>query len=151
MGRWKDLQNDPQYQLLVRQHRATLDVAAQIEAQMRAQGVKKSGLAERLDKTRAWISKLLHGGQNLTVFTIVEVANALNSDVGIQLVPRTAATASFRSGRGWRIEKMEVPGGDLASVSVGGERGQVQVQTVSSATSSIPASWSDVPGLKVAA
>lgn len=88
MGRWAERHKNGQLSLGVRQHMATLEVARQIEGQMQSAGIKRSQLAERLGKSRAWISKLLHGGQNVTVFTLVEVADALGFDLDVKLRPR---------------------------------------------------------------
>jgi transcriptional regulator with XRE-family HTH domain len=81
----------PASQLGVKQHRVTLDLAEKLTAAMNARGIKASHLAEKLGKSRAWISKFLHGGRNTTFFTAVEIADALGLDVEVRFVERNAA------------------------------------------------------------
>lgn len=88
MGKWADRKKNPKYGLLMRQNAATFGLADEIQRAMALRGVRQADLSSRLSKTRAWVSKLLNGDQNLTVFTIVEVADALNFDVSFNLVPR---------------------------------------------------------------
>jgi hypothetical protein len=72
----------------VRQHRVVLDFLTDLENQMRRQQVKQVGLAEKIGKTRAWVSKVFRRKPNLTFFTAVELADALGMDVQVRAVPR---------------------------------------------------------------
>lgn len=72
----------------VRQYRVVLDFVTDLENEMRRQNVKQIGLADKLGKTRAWISKIFRKKPNLTFFTAVELANALGMDVQVRAVSR---------------------------------------------------------------
>jgi transcriptional regulator with XRE-family HTH domain len=84
---WASRNNDPKRKLGAKQHKVTLDVMEGLRGLMKRKNVKQTDLAGRLGKTRAWISKLLHGGQNVTLFTVVEMADALGFDVRVDFVP----------------------------------------------------------------
>jgi transcriptional regulator with XRE-family HTH domain len=79
---------DPAFQFHVKQYRAVLDFLTDIEDEMRAQKMKRSSLAEALGKTRAWISKVFRTQPNLTFFTAVQLADALDMDVEVHAVKR---------------------------------------------------------------
>jgi len=61
-----------------------LDVNERILTAMERAGVRKADLAERLGTSRAYITKLLGGPENLTLKTLVRVAMALNSRVELR-------------------------------------------------------------------
>ena len=84
----------------VRQHAATVTFATQVELAMRDRGIRKKDLAAIIGKTRAWISKVLHGPRNLTFFTAVELADAIGYDLDIKVVPRDFMQVEFPFVRG---------------------------------------------------
>jgi Helix-turn-helix. len=79
-------QDSPAYQTEL----LLLDINEQIVERMVAQGVKRAELARRLGFTRAFVTRLLNGKPNLTLKTLVEVANALDMDLDMRLKPRYA-------------------------------------------------------------
>lgn len=81
---WKD---DPDYEL----EGVLLDVTEQIARALIAQGMKRSELAERLGTSRAYVTKLLDGQENMTLKTLVRVANALEMKVDTRFIPREQA------------------------------------------------------------
>ncbi|RKG67882.1 XRE family transcriptional regulator [Corallococcus sp. CA054B] len=87
---WADRVKSAAFQLEVKKHRVTLDVAERLAEAMKARGMKASQLAEKLGKSRAWISKFLHGGRNTSFFTAVEIADALGLDIEVRLVERAS-------------------------------------------------------------
>lgn len=66
-----------------------LEVEEAIHTSMEARGMSRSELAERLGTSRAFVTKLLGGQENLTLKTLVRVANALEMKVETKFVPRT--------------------------------------------------------------
>ncbi len=68
-----------------------LDINEGLWAAMQARGVSRSDLAERLGTSRAYVTKLLDGQENMTLKTLVRVANALDMKVATKLVPRERA------------------------------------------------------------
>jgi transcriptional regulator with XRE-family HTH domain len=62
--------------------------AVAVEHLLDFRNLKKKDLAERLNVSRPYISKILRGDANLTIETIGRLAYALNSDVSINLTPK---------------------------------------------------------------
>lgn len=78
----------PGVRLGVKQFRLVLEFATAIEDELLRRRMKKSAFAIVLGKSKAWVSKVLRKKQNLTFFTAVEIADALDMDVKIHVVPR---------------------------------------------------------------
>ena len=90
MGKLADRLKEKSFELRLKQEMASLEIAESIHDEMEKQGISQADLAARLKKSAAWISKVLHGGRNLELFTAVEFADALNCNVGFTLVHRHA-------------------------------------------------------------
>ena len=86
---WKD---DPDYIY----EGLVLDFTEQVVAKMIATDTRRSQLAERLGTSRAYVTKLLDGQENMTLKTIVRVANALDLKVDLKLRPQDAAPRTKR-------------------------------------------------------
>ena len=86
---WKD---DPDYIY----EGLVLDFTEQVVGKMIATNLRRSELAERLGTSRAYITKLLDGQENMTLKTIVRVATALDLKVDLKLRPREAAPKAKR-------------------------------------------------------
>lgn len=84
--RLKELQDDVGFLL----EEAILEVTEAICKEMEKQKVSRADLAKRLNKSRAFITRMLNGQPNLTIKTMVEVANALDSKIHPQLVRKTS-------------------------------------------------------------
>lgn len=72
------------FRLGVKQHALVLEFTTAAEDAMNASGITQSDLAKRLGKSRSWVSKIFRRKPNLTFFTAVEVADALEMDVEIR-------------------------------------------------------------------
>ena len=79
--------HDPDYEL----YGVLLDVTEGIVKRMIEQGVRRTDLAERLGTSRAYVTKLLDGQENMTLKTLVRVANALEMKVDTKFIPRERA------------------------------------------------------------
>ena len=92
---------DPDYEF----DRLAIEIGEQIVAHMERQEVSQSDLARRLGVSRARISQILRGSDNLTLKSIVAVAVGLDCRVGFRLYgSRTAANGAARvSAQDWRI------------------------------------------------
>jgi HTH-type transcriptional regulator/antitoxin HipB len=66
----------------------------EIQRSMKAQGVSRKALAERMEVTPSRVTKLLSGEENLTVLTMVKVALALGLKVEPKLTKLGAADSS---------------------------------------------------------
>jgi hypothetical protein len=77
------------FRLRVKQHAAVLDFVTELEDAMSSRNMTQGALASVLDKSRAWVSKVLRRKPNLTFFTAVELADAVGMDMKISLTDRT--------------------------------------------------------------
>jgi transcriptional regulator with XRE-family HTH domain len=62
---------------LLRQEELILEVTEALASALSREDVTKAQLAERLGKSKAFVSQILAGGRNLTLRTVADVANAL--------------------------------------------------------------------------
>lgn len=68
-----------------------LKIFNQIDAEMKRQGITQTELARRAQVNRAFVSRILNNPGNVTLSTIVALANALDLEVQVpELTPRTA-------------------------------------------------------------
>ncbi|MCC6387110.1 MAG: helix-turn-helix transcriptional regulator [Dehalococcoidia bacterium] len=76
--------DDPEYlfELLA------IDIGEAIVARMEALGLNRAQLAERMGVSRARISQVLGGHDNLTLKTLVAVAHALDASLSVGFEPR---------------------------------------------------------------
>ena len=66
---------------------AKSDIAVLIHDQMETRGVSCSELSRRLGKSRAYVSKMLGGGTNMTIETLVGIARVLDCHFS-EFIPR---------------------------------------------------------------
>ena len=64
-----------------------LDITETIRTKLKEKGIKQTKLAERLNVSSAAISKLLRGESNFTIKKLVEIAEAIELKLEINLVP----------------------------------------------------------------
>ena len=69
------------HQKLVAQERLILQVTESIHEQMHAMGVNRVQLAERLGKSKAYVSQLLSGNRNMTLRSLADISFALHKDI----------------------------------------------------------------------
>lgn len=74
-------------QRLLRQEDLIFDTTEALAVALEKSGLNKTQLANRLEKTKAFVTQLLGGGRNLTLRTIADVSYALNCRPEIRLVP----------------------------------------------------------------
>jgi transcriptional regulator with XRE-family HTH domain len=68
---------------LLREEELILDVTEALSEMLEQEGVNKAVLAQRLGKTKGFVSQILAGGRNLTLRTIADVADALGYRIRI--------------------------------------------------------------------
>ena len=68
------------------------DIAMQIYKQMEKLGINKKDLAEKLNVSKSYITQLLKGKSNMTIETLIKVAEALGMTLQIKLVEKTVNT-----------------------------------------------------------
>jgi transcriptional regulator with XRE-family HTH domain len=69
---------------LLRQEELILEVIEALAQALERSGVSQAVLAQRLGKSKAFVSQILGGGRNLTLRTVADVADALGSRVVVK-------------------------------------------------------------------
>src|ERR1700722_1503389 len=83
--------------------------AAHIENYLDNAGIQAKDLAQRIRKSRSWVSKLLSGRQNATLDTLAEVALALGAKWSIDLVATNRNGTPAESDApppGWAVQQL---------------------------------------------
>jgi transcriptional regulator with XRE-family HTH domain len=84
----------------LRREELILEVTEAIAAALEESGVSRSELARRLGKSKAFVSQVMAGGRNLTLGTISDIADALDSRPKFQLdEPAKASLRRVRKDR----------------------------------------------------
>lgn len=65
-----------------------LEITEQIYLAMREQDISNAELARRLEKSRAYVTKILQGTANFTIESLVKIALALGCEWEFQLTPK---------------------------------------------------------------
>jgi len=86
-GELKRLRHDPEFETEI----LLLEITELISERMAALGWRKADVARQLGVSRALVTKLLNGSQNMTVGTLVRVANVLGVKVKVKMLPRHLA------------------------------------------------------------
>ena len=84
----EDQANDEEFQFEL----ASIDLRTSIIQQMDSAGLSRSDLAERMGVSRARVSQILNGQDNLTLKTLVAIAHALGATVSVSLCPNSDRT-----------------------------------------------------------
>ncbi len=66
-----------------------LRISERIAEIMKDSNLTRSGLAEALSCSPAYVTKLLRGSENLTLKKLAELSHALGAELSVDLVPRT--------------------------------------------------------------
>lgn len=94
------------------EERAVLDFTEDIYGRMQALGLTKSQLAERLGTSPAYVTKILGGGANFTLKTMVRLARALDASLDMHLTPaateRPATKRAGPMGARWEVTPEKV-------------------------------------------
>ncbi len=85
-------QSSPQNRRLLRQEELILEVTEALSQALAREQMTKKALADRLGKTRAFVSQVLAGGRNLTLRTVADIADAL----GYRPVVRLSKAGTMR-------------------------------------------------------
>lgn len=75
---------DPAFRKEFDREALSTEFASQVLLVMEQEGISKARLAEMLDCSRAYVTKLLRGDSNPTLHTLADLAGALNRRVRLQ-------------------------------------------------------------------
>jgi transcriptional regulator with XRE-family HTH domain len=118
-----DDMSDPQFRKLLAQEELILEVTETICDILENEKISRKGLADRLGKSKGFVSQLLNGGRNLTLRTMADNFHVLGYKVTLTahkeevkrqesnvIEFRTAYTQRKKPVENW--EKLEVPRAD---------------------------------------
>lgn len=74
-----------------------LDFATSLERAIAHADITRSDLARALEKSPAWVTKVLRGDENLTIETMCKLAEAIAHEVHIHMAPKDAAVRWFEA------------------------------------------------------
>jgi transcriptional regulator with XRE-family HTH domain len=79
-----DDMNDPEFRKLLAQEELILEVTETICDILENENISRKELAERLGKSKGFISQLLKGGRNLTLRTVADILHVLGYKVALK-------------------------------------------------------------------
>jgi len=78
----------PTLRRTVKQRRMVLDVTTALEDELNRRNMSMTSFAKLLGKSKALVSRIFRRQPNLTFFTAVELADVLDMDIKIEVIPR---------------------------------------------------------------
>lgn len=78
-----DDMNDPEFRKLLAQEELILEVTEKICDILENENISRKELADRLGKSKGFISQLLNGGRNLTLRTVADILHVLGYKVSL--------------------------------------------------------------------
>jgi transcriptional regulator with XRE-family HTH domain len=83
--------DDPEFRL----EELILDFTEKIAQKMEEKNISRAELARRLGVSRAFVTKLLNGNPNLTIKTMMSIADVLGCDLNIDIYPKGLTPRNF--------------------------------------------------------
>ena len=99
--------SDDENRRLFNQESLILEVTEVLCRYMDQKNISRSDLANKMGRSKGFVSQLLGGSRNLTLRTLADVAGALGCGLSIQLVDKDAADANLFSEDAGEIMKKE--------------------------------------------
>ena len=93
----------PGNQKIYEQERLVVDTTELISSVMEATSTKRGELAHQLGRSKAYVTQILRGNQNLTLKTIADVFFALNYRVVMQAQPLASTECGAVALGGWDL------------------------------------------------
>ncbi len=87
--KWEKISEEIEKTIEYKIESIAFDISVQIYRQMRKLGINKKELAEKLNVSKAYVTQLLKGKSNMTIETMVKIAEALNMTPKIELIPKS--------------------------------------------------------------
>jgi transcriptional regulator with XRE-family HTH domain len=75
--------NDPEFRKLLAQEELILEVTETICDLLEKEKISRKELADRLGKSKGFVSQLLNGGRNLTLRTVADILHVLGYRVAL--------------------------------------------------------------------
>ena len=77
-----------------------IDVVDKIEGAMKCQGLTRTEVARRAGLKREYVSRILNNPSNVTLATLVRLANAVSHQLCVDLLPSIEPYSRIRKGHG---------------------------------------------------
>jgi transcriptional regulator with XRE-family HTH domain len=92
---FRELFDSARATLAYKVEKAIIAFTEQIIGKMETNGLSRTAFASRLESSPAYVTKLLRGGTNFTLESMIKVSDALDCDLRVDLVPRISAQDWF--------------------------------------------------------
>ena len=93
---------DPENRKIYEQERLLVDATELLSTVMETTGTKRAELAQRLGKSKAYVTQILRGNQNLTLKTLADAFFALNHRLVVVAEPMVAGAGLVLT-RQWSV------------------------------------------------
>jgi transcriptional regulator with XRE-family HTH domain len=107
----------PDQRRLYDQERLLVEVSELLVQVMSAENISRAQLARRLGKSKAFVTQVLRGNQNMTLRTITDLFGAMNYEVSLSSAPRAGEVLHDLELATW-LDCWKVP---LIPVSISGQ------------------------------
>jgi transcriptional regulator with XRE-family HTH domain len=94
-GSFKELFAKIEKTLSFKKEKAKIDFTIELQSLMKKNQVTRADLARELNKSNAYVTQILRGERNFTIETMVELADALDSDLAIHFSPKGENTVDW--------------------------------------------------------
>jgi len=93
---------------------------------MEKQGVSRAELARRLNKSQAWVTKLLGGSNNFTLETMVRVSRALGGELNVRVQPEGTQAVWDEQ---WERNQLAAPQVDMPPMQIENYRDMLELHS----------------------
>lgn len=133
---------------LYEQERLLVEATELLCETMEKKGISRAQLARRLGKSKAYITQILRGNQNMTLRTLADISDVLDVRISLKAVPReqnepaTSDSVSTRQGACYEFQQygsIRVSDSDPAIVPSNMSAGKLPPQVATGYPLSIPA------------
>ena len=94
-GSFKKLFSAIEKTLSYKKEKAKVDFTIELQSVIERKGLTRADLARQLGKTNAYVTQILRGERNFTIDTMVELADALDSNLAIHFSPKGEKTVDW--------------------------------------------------------
>ncbi len=98
--RWEELFSEVEKTVEYKQESIAIDIGVNVHDRLRELGLKRADLAKKMSVSRSYVSQILGGKPNMTLATIVKLADALRMELQIRLVSRRTPSILLFPNRG---------------------------------------------------
>ena len=88
------LESSTEARRLLKQEELIIEVSELLAGAIEESGIQRIELAERLGKSKGFVSQVLSGGRNLTLRTVSDLADALGKTISFSLQDEAHGTAA---------------------------------------------------------